>query len=64
MNLAIEYREQANNQRRMADAAQLPMVRRQHLSAAERWEFLAHEAEYIEAGCLALFDSGTSQRVH
>jgi hypothetical protein len=48
MSVAQSYRCFAETQRREAVAAMLPNVRNLHLSAAERWERLADEADMFE----------------
>jgi hypothetical protein len=48
MSVALSYWSFAETQRREAVAAMLPRVRELHLSAAERWEQLAREAELFE----------------
>lgn len=50
MGTAVEYREYAENQRQLADQAELPQVRASHKRAAERWAYLAERAEFCEHG--------------
>jgi hypothetical protein len=46
--MSSEYRQRAAELRRAAEATDLPMIRQSRLSAAERWELLANEAERVE----------------
>ena len=56
---AETYRKMAQDQRAIASATALPMVRERHIRAAHRWDFLAQEADALQVGLLALFaDSG------
>lgn len=50
MGTAIEYREYAENQRQLADQAELPQVKASHERAAERWIYLAERIEHCECG--------------
>jgi len=54
MSDAPEYRERAVEQRKAAQACNLPMVREKLIRAAERWDFLAEEIERCERGLLNL----------
>ncbi len=56
MSNALEYRQRAIEQRRAADSTMLHMVRLKHLSAAERWDYLAEEVERCERGMLNFAD--------
>ncbi|MEZ5743437.1 MAG: hypothetical protein R3D89_06850 [Sphingomonadaceae bacterium] len=51
----IEYRLSADRCRKNAAEEQLPMVRRRHLVAAERFEFLAQEVERCRTEMAAMF---------
>ncbi|MCB2087448.1 MAG: hypothetical protein KDD98_01310 [Sphingomonadaceae bacterium] len=62
MMLAEEYRLSAQAQRQMAIAASLPRLRDQHMRAADRWDFLADEAEALQAGVKAMFEPVASER--
>lgn len=55
---AETYREMADEQRSLAHAATLPLVRERHLRSAARWDFLAQEADALQTGLLALFAEG------
>jgi len=58
MSNALEYRQRAIEQRRAADSTMLQMVRLKHLSAAERWDYLAEQIEWCERGMLNLTNQG------
>lgn len=53
MASSIEYRQRAEEQRRLAVASALPMVRIMHDKAADRWDCLAEAAELSELSSLA-----------
>lgn len=63
MTTAESYRQNAIEQRRLADAQSLPRVREQLSAAAERWEWLAREFEASQAGLLAMFE-GAQRTAH
>lgn len=48
MAASAEYRMFAEEQRRAAEAASLPLVRQRHLAAADSWERIAEEQELFE----------------
>ncbi|MGE3692324.1 MAG: hypothetical protein AB7F98_13190 [Novosphingobium sp.] len=48
MAVSVEYRGFAEEQRRAAEGARLPMVRMRHLEAAESWDRLAEELEWLD----------------
>lgn len=48
MACSMEYRQFAEQQVNAALTAELPLVRKRHLEAAERWKQLADEMERFE----------------
>ena len=48
MAASNEYRMYAEEQRRAAQLASLPLVRQRHLAAADSWERIAVEQEMFE----------------
>jgi hypothetical protein len=48
MAASADYRQFAEEQRRAAEEACLPLVRQRHLAAADSWERIAQEQELFE----------------
>ena len=48
MCTAQEYRKIAENQRRLAEQSDFPMMRDRYIASAERWEILAQEKSLTE----------------
>lgn len=61
---AETYRKMAQDQRTIASASTLPMVRERHIRAAHRWDFLAREADALQVGLLALFAESGRKAEH
>ncbi len=58
---AEDYRVHAAQERAVAYGTELPRVREQHLRSADKWDFLALEADALQAGLRAMFGDGERQ---